>query len=157
MSVQEPVEILSSRVYAFARTDVFAAFADPALLALWWGPDGFTNVIHEFEFRPGGTWLLTMTASNGSDFLNRSTFGQIVVPERICFTHHDPLHVFDMEMQFDVVSVNASRLTWRMQMEPNDENIRLAKFIALANEQNFDRLEAVLQQKSPADFISNDR
>jgi uncharacterized protein YndB with AHSA1/START domain len=147
MSDPVPVEILSSRVFAFRRDDIFAAFADPAKLAAWWGPDGFTNVIHEFDFRPGGAWLITMTASNGTDFLNRSTFGEIIAPERITFTHHEPVHVFDMEMQFEMVSETASRLTWRMLMQPNEDNTTLAKFIALANEQNFDRLEAVLQQQ----------
>jgi uncharacterized protein YndB with AHSA1/START domain len=147
MPSPDPVEILSSRVLAFARDDVFAAFANPALLAQWWGPDGFTNAIHEFDFRPGGAWLITMTASNGTDFLNRSTFGAIAAPERITFTHHEPVHVFDMEMQFEVVSDTASRVTWRMQMQPNEDNTTLAKFIALANEQNFDRLEAVLSRQ----------
>ncbi|MGE6741686.1 SRPBCC domain-containing protein [Allorhizobium pseudoryzae] len=147
MSFENPVEIESSRVLAFARDDVFQAFADPALLALWWGPDGFTNEIHRFEFEPGGAWLITMTASNGTDFLNRSTFGEIVVPERITFTHHDPIHVFDMEMRFEVVSDSASRLTWVMRMEPNEDNTTLTKFIALANEQNFDRLERVLEAR----------
>lgn len=147
MSLENPVEIESSRVLAFPAADVFQAFADPAQLALWWGPDGFTNVIHRFEFEPGGTWLITMTASNGTDFLNRSTFGEIVVPERITFTHHDPIHVFDMEMRFEGVSDSASRLTWVMRMEPNEDNTTLTKFIALANEQNFDRLERLLEAR----------
>ncbi len=144
MSAPEPVEILSSRVFAFSREDVFAAFADPERLALWWGPDGFTNVINTFEFQPGGTWVITMTFDGGAVFVNRSTFLDIVVPERIRFTHHEPLHVFDMDMQFDAVSETASRLTWHMRMQPNEENTKFTKFIALANEQNFDRLEAVL-------------
>lgn len=144
MTSQQPVEITSSRVFAFSREDVFAAFADPERLALWWGPDGFTNMINTFEFQPGGTWVITMTFDGGTDFVNRSTFLDIIVPERIRFTHHEPLHVFDMDMQFDAVSETASRLTWHMRMQPNEENTKFTKFIALANEQNFDRLEAVL-------------
>jgi uncharacterized protein YndB with AHSA1/START domain len=30
-----------TRVYAAPREKVFQAFTDPALLALWWGPEGF--------------------------------------------------------------------------------------------------------------------
>ena len=29
---------------------------DPARIARWWGPAGFTNTIHTFDFRPGGEW-----------------------------------------------------------------------------------------------------
>jgi uncharacterized protein YndB with AHSA1/START domain len=148
MPLQDPVEIVSSRVFAYPRDAVFEAFSNPDRLADWWGPDGFTNVIHEFEFRPGGTWRVTMTASNGTDFLNHSTFGDIVEPERVSFTHHGPVHEFDMEMRFEAVSDHVSRLTWRMMMQPSEETAALAKFIALANEQNFDRLETVLEGRS---------
>ena len=39
---------------------------DPEKLTRWWGPHGFTNRIDEFDFRPGGDWRITMTASNGT-------------------------------------------------------------------------------------------
>ncbi|MGF9691786.1 SRPBCC domain-containing protein [Rhizobium sp. 0TCS1.26] len=148
MPIQDHVEIVSSRVFAFHRDELFSAFSDPARLAEWWGPDGFTNVIHDFEFRPGGNWRVTMTASNGTDFLNHSTFGAIVEPEHVTYTHHGPVHEFDMDMRFEAVSDHISRLTWRMMMEASEETAALAKFIALANEQNFDRLEAHLQTRA---------
>jgi len=57
---------------------VFAAIQDPARLARWWGPDGFTNAFHAFEFRQGGYWQFTMHGPDGKDYPNQSEFLEIV-------------------------------------------------------------------------------
>ena len=49
-------ELVTSRVIAAPRSRVYAAFADPAQLARWWGPAGFTNSFETFDLRPGGSW-----------------------------------------------------------------------------------------------------
>jgi len=43
-------EMISTRVIDFPVGSVWSAWADPALLAEWWGPDGFTNTFGEFDF-----------------------------------------------------------------------------------------------------------
>ncbi|MGL4490199.1 MAG: SRPBCC family protein [Rhizobiaceae bacterium] len=139
-----PMDITNSRVFNAPRETLFDAFADPENLAHWWGPDGFTNTIHTFDFRPGGTWHFTMHASNGADFVNTSTFTEISAPERIVFIHHLPVHVFTMTMTFAMEGAD-TRLTWHMHFEPSADNAALKDFIAAANEQNFDRLEAFLK------------
>ncbi|SIQ25142.1 Uncharacterized conserved protein YndB, AHSA1/START domain [Rhizobium sp. RU20A] len=144
MSPQDTLDIDTACTLPFPRQTVFDAFARPGQLALWWGPDGFSNVIHRFEFENGGTWEITMTASDGTDFLNRSTFTEIVAPERIVFRHHEPIHLFDMDMRFEELGPQETRLSWRMRMPATEENRLMAKFFALANEQNFARLERVL-------------
>ncbi|MNL72341.1 hypothetical protein D3C87_1976370 [compost metagenome] len=88
-----------------------------------------------------------MTASDGTDFDNHCTFEEVVAPERIAYIHHLPMHVFSMIMTFDE-EAGGTRLTWRMLFEPTEENLQLEKFLAAANEQNFDRLENHLQQKT---------
>jgi hypothetical protein len=84
-----------------------------------------------------------MTASNGTDFDNHSTFREIIPGRRITFLHHLPMHVYTMEMTFTAED-GGTRLNWRMLFEPTEENLELQKFIRAANEQNFDRLEQVL-------------
>ncbi len=84
-----------------------------------------------------------MTASDGTDFHNVSTFRDIVAPENIVFEHYEPMHVYRMSMNFTKNPAGAT-LQWRMVFDATDENLHLKKFIAAANEQNFDRLEAVL-------------
>lgn len=138
------MEILNERFFAVEPATLFDAFADLEKLKHWWGPHGFTNTIGAFDFHPGGLWQITMTASNGTDFANRSTFQEIVPGRRIVFLHHEPMHVFTMEMDF-LQEDGGTWLRWRMLFEPTEENLQLQKFIAAANEQNFDRLENLLE------------
>ncbi|PYB75479.1 SRPBCC domain-containing protein [Rhizobium wuzhouense] len=145
----DKLEILNDRLFPVDAPTLFGAFADPDTLKDWWGPHDFTNRIDEFDFREGGSWRITMTASNGTDFDNHSTFQEIVPNSRIVFLHHEPMHVFTMEMTY-VAEDSGTRLHWRMLFEPTDENRELEKFIRAANEQNFDRLEAVLAKDEGA-------
>lgn len=145
--MSDKLEILNTRVFAASRQRVFDAFAKPQQLKHWWGPHGFTNRIPEFDLRPGGKWRIIMTASDGTDFDNLCTFEEVVVPERISYIHHLPIHVFTMTMLFEEED-GGTRLTWRMLFEPTAENLQLERFLAAANEQNFDRLEDHLQNQS---------
>ncbi|MGL3605026.1 SRPBCC domain-containing protein [Rhizobium sp. G187] len=140
----DKMEILNDRLFPVDPQTLFNAFADPAKLKHWWGPHDFTNRIDEFDFREGGSWRITMTASNGTDFDNHSTFQEIIPHSRIVFLHHEPMHIYTMEMTFAEES-DGTRLHWRMLFEPTEENRDLATFIRAANEQNFDRLESVLK------------
>lgn len=140
------MEIITSRSFAAKPETLFAAFADPDQLKLWWGPDGFTNSIHEFDFRPGGTWRFTMHAPDGSNFENTCTFSEIVAGKRIVFVHHLPMHVFTMTMTFAPDSAGA-RLNWHMIFEPAQSNATLRPFIEAGNEQNFNRLEEHLKKQ----------
>lgn len=133
-------EIISGRDLAAPPEDVFRAFSDPTRLARWWGPAGFTNVIHEFDLRPGGRWRLTMTGPDGTAYHNESRFIAIEPPERIVFVHEDPVHRFQMTMTC-AGHAGGTRLTWRMQFDAVAEADRVRPFVTAANEQNFDRLE----------------
>lgn len=143
----DKMEVLNERLFPVDGDTLFRAFAEPELLAQWWGPHGFTNKIGAFDFRRGGTWQITMTASDGTDFHNTSTFREITAPKRIVFEHHEPMHVYVMEMDL-TEQTDGTLLNWRMLFDATDENLQIRKFIAAANEQNFDRLEEVLRQIS---------
>jgi uncharacterized protein YndB with AHSA1/START domain len=50
-----PAATLATQRVLHARpAQVFAAFQQPALLAQWWGPAGFSNTFEQFDFVPGG-------------------------------------------------------------------------------------------------------
>ncbi len=136
-------EIVCTRAFPVAREDLFEAFCDPRQLAQWWGPKGFTNTIETFDLVPGGDWLYTMHAPNGTDFLNESRFIEIARPERIVFEHLLPVHWFEMTMLFTEEGAG-SRLTWRMRFETAAEVLEIGRFITTANQENFDRLAAHL-------------
>ena len=138
------IEILNDRLFPVDRNTLFDAFVDPEKLARWWGPEGFTNHVSAFELRPGGTWLVTMTADNGAEFHNRWTFEDIVTGERIKMKHHEPVHVFILDINF-ADEAHGSRLSWRMLFDRNEKNEQMQKFLHAANEQNFDRLQRLLE------------
>jgi len=136
-------EVVNSRLFDVSPEALFDAFADPARVARWWGPNGFTNTVHEFDLRPGRRWRLTMHAPDGTDYENESVFVEIDRPRRVVLDHLEPIHRFRMTMDFDGRD-GRTRLTWRMLFDSADEFARVGSFCAAANEQNFDRLAAEL-------------
>lgn len=137
-------EIVSSRVIGRPRAAVFGAFSDPGVLAEWWGPNGFTSTIEEFDLRSGGAWRLVMHGPDGTDYHNVSGFVEVVPAERVVYDHLGPAHRFRMTMTY-ADEGGGTRLTWRMHFDDADEAEKIRQFVAEANEQNFDRLQAVLQ------------
>lgn len=53
---------------------VFAAHADPALVAQWNGPDGYTADISEWDFTTGGRWHMSHVDPEGNRYEFRGTF-----------------------------------------------------------------------------------
>lgn len=136
-------EVVSRRVFDAPREQLWTAFADPKRVALWWGPQGFTNTVHAMDVRPGGRWRLTMCAPDGTAFDNESEFREVVAPERIVFEHLEPVHRFRMTMSF-ATRGEKTELTWQMRFADVSECARVKRFIIAANEQNFDRLATYL-------------
>lgn len=136
-------DIVTTRTIEAPRARVYRAWSDPALLARWWGPKGFTNTFHAFEFRPGGAWKFTMHAPDGTDYHNESEFVEMRAPERIVFDHLRPMHRFRVTAKFDEHGAQTT-VTFRMTFDTAEECERVKGFVVEANEQNFDRLEIVL-------------
>lgn len=137
-------EIVSSRVIGRPREAVFGAFSDPNILAQWWGPNGFTNTLEEFDLRPGGAWRLVMHGPDGTAYHNVSGFVEVVPTERVVYDHLDPSHRFRMTMTY-ADEGGGTRLTWRMRFDDAEEAEKVRRLVTEANEQNFDRLQAALQ------------
>ena len=135
--------IVSSRVFAEPREAVFAAFSDPVRLALWWGPKGFTNEFHQFDFRPGGTWRFTMRGPDGATYAMDKRFTGIVRPERIVLRHSQQTHDFTLTMTF-AAEAGGTAVTWTMGFDDPAEGERLRSFLGPANEENLARLAAHL-------------
>jgi uncharacterized protein YndB with AHSA1/START domain len=144
-ALDDPHEIVSSRVLAAPRVAVFGAISDPAKLARWWGPQGFSNTFSEFDLRTGGAWRLVMRAPDGTEYPMLKEFIDVSPPERIVLEHRDPVHAFRMTMTLLDVG-DLTQLVWSLRFESEAEAERVRPFVVAANEQNFDRLEAVLRE-----------
>lgn len=137
--------IRTTRVLKAPRSQVFRAWVDATLLAQWWGPNGFNNTIHVFEPKPGGTWSLTMHGPDGATYPNESRFVEVVPNERIVFEHLRPMHPFRAEIHF-ADAAGGTHIDWRMIHPNREEYDKVIGFVPAANEQNLDRLEAVLER-----------
>ncbi|MBI5094947.1 MAG: SRPBCC family protein [Candidatus Hydrogenedentes bacterium] len=80
-------EIVLTRVLDAPRELVWKAWTDPNHVAQWWGPNGFTNTIHEMDVRPGGVWRFIMHGPDGVDYPNRIVFIEVARPERLVYSH----------------------------------------------------------------------
>jgi uncharacterized protein YndB with AHSA1/START domain len=137
-------ELVSRRTFHAPRERVFRAYSDPARLARWWGPSGYTNTFHVFDMRPGGVWRSTMHAPDGTDYPSESVFVEIVEPERIVFRHVSAGHPYEMAISLEEAPGGGTTMTWRMRHPTRDECARIRAVVVAANEENFDRLAAEL-------------
>jgi len=137
-------EIITSRLISASPELVFKAYSDPERLANWWGPNGFTNTFHTFDFQPGGIWRYDMHGPDGTVYENTSRFEEIT-PARIVLQHMEPVHAFRMTMTLDDDHAQ-TRLTWHMLFDTAGECEKVRPYIPSCNEENFDRLEAELEK-----------
>ena len=147
MSANSDFEIFSSRELDAPVEMVYEAFANPLHLKKWWGPEGFTNTIHEFDLRPEGRWLLTMHGPEKGNFENSSVF-KVVVPHQLITWTRISQPLFDMEVAFEQRPHARSAISFRMIFNSVETCHKMREFIVPKNEENFDRLERELLNMS---------
>lgn len=144
MQINSDYEIYSSRELNAPLAIVYQAFANPLYLKNWWGPEGFTNTIHEFDLQPEGKWLLTMHGPEKGNYENSSVFKTVVPNKLITWTRlSQPL--FDMEVGFEELPDLKTKISFRMIFNSPEECMKMKGFVVPKNEENFDRLERELQ------------
>lgn len=122
---------------------MWKVWADPAHIVTWWGPKGFSNTIHEMDFREGGEWKLTMHGPDGTNFANRSIFKEIVPFKKIVFEHFNPHFlttvIFDGQAEETVVD-------WTLLFDTAEmrEIVVKAHKADKGQEENLDKLEGYL-------------
>jgi uncharacterized protein YndB with AHSA1/START domain len=142
-NVSPDCEIVSSRIFNTTPALVFEAWTDPTLLARWWGPAGFTNTFYEFDPRPGGKWRFTMHGPDKGNYQNECVFLNIERPNLIAWDRiSKPL--FRVVATFDQIADGNTKLIFRMQFATKEECDKIRPFAVDKNEENFDKLEAVL-------------
>lgn len=117
-------EIVISRVIDAPRDLVYAAWADPAQIQEWFGPEGMVIETREIDLKPGGVWRFDMVAADGTRYSNRMVFLRMEAPQQIEVEHgsdedNDP-GKFRMLVTFDEQSNGKTVVTLR-QMHPSRE------------------------------------
>jgi uncharacterized protein YndB with AHSA1/START domain len=119
-------EIVLARVFAAPRELVWRAFTDPAQLAHWWGPRGFTTRTHRMEVKPGGVWRYVMVGPDGREYQNLITYLEVVAPERLRYKHGGDQDVepvnFEVTVSFapEPGAADRTRVTMRSVFQSNE-------------------------------------
>ena len=132
----------TSREIPAKPSAVFAAFADPSRLATWWGPQGFSNTIHSFDFRPGGRWTFTMHGPDGRSFPNECLFSAILADEKIVIQHQSQPQ-FELTLRLQE-SATGTLVTWEQAFADPSVASAIRAIVEPANEQNLDRWTEVV-------------
>jgi len=138
----------TSRNLPYTPKQIYGAFASADLLALWWGPEGFSNTFEIFEFTVGGRWKFIMHGPDGNSYPNQSIFEELVPDSRIVI-HHDCPPDFRLTVQLTPVS-DGTQLSWEQVFEDAETAQAVKLRVGPANEQNIDRLTQVLSEDSRA-------
>ncbi len=136
-SVEKRSDIRSMFIAAPPR-QVFAAMSDPERVARWWGPDGFTNTMHRFDFQAGGAWLLTMHGPDGKDYPNESRFTRLL-PDELFEIEHLSGHHFILTITLQPLG-DGTQVGWQQTFDTVEHFEEIAPFVAGANQQNMQRL-----------------
>lgn len=131
---------LSTRDVRATPAAVFAAIQDPARLAKWWGPNGFTNRFAVFQFEPGGQWVFDMVGPDGSVYPNESVFEHIDADRQVVIRHVCQPH-FTLTITL-APSPTGTLVNWLQVFADAAVAEAVRHIVEPANEQNLDRLSA---------------
>jgi uncharacterized protein YndB with AHSA1/START domain len=126
---------------------VYAAFADPARLALWWGPRGFRNTFHSFDFRPGGDWHFTMHGPDGTDYANHNRFEVLEPGRRLAIRHVGAPH-FTLTVTLSA-EAGGTHLAWDAVFDDPNVLVAVRSYAEPGGAQNLERLAAHLGEIRP--------
>lgn len=86
-AAQNPNEIHLTRIYDAPVKTVWDAWTDPAQVAQWWGPRGFTITTHSKDLRVGGHWDYTMHGPDGTDYPNTTKYHEVEQYAKLVYDH----------------------------------------------------------------------
>ena len=136
-------ELSLTRIFDAPREQVWRAWSDPLHLMQWWGPAGFTNTFHEFDFRPGGAWRYVMHGPDGTDYKNESIFVEIVPLARIVIDHLLKPR-FRITATFEDAGAGKTLVTFRQLFETAETLDKVRPYAEPANVQNMEKLAAYI-------------
>lgn len=146
MEQTENRELRISRTFKAPIELMWEVWTKPEHIANWWGPTGFTNTIHEMDFKPGGEWKFIMHGPDGKNYQNRSIFREIIQHKKIVFEHFNPHFtttvLFEARgeetfLDWSVVLDSAEILQTLIRTVKADEGLK----------QNIEKLEKYLSQR----------
>jgi uncharacterized protein YndB with AHSA1/START domain len=122
---------------------VWEVWTKPEHIANWWGPNGFTNTINTMDMKAGGEWNLVMHGPDGTDYVNKSIFKEIIEFKRISYEHFNPHIIATIDFEADG---EQTHLNWHMLFDSEEilQTIVKAHNAAEGLKQNVEKLSMYL-------------
>ena len=137
-------QIITTRLIAAPRELVWKALTTPEHLQHFWGPDGFTNTYMKYDLREGGEALYTMHGPDGTDYVNRMRFSEVIANTRIVAETDAGKDGPDQyRFRYEIALVDEggkTRVTISLLIADLATRDEMAKFAAVGGRQNLDRL-----------------
>lgn len=138
-------EIVTTRVFKFPQTLVYRAWTEPQHLKNWWGPKGFTNTFHVFDFKVGGKWTFTMHGPEKGHYENACTFTVIREPELLVWDRQSK-PIFQVEVIFEKLGEEETRVVFKQKFQTVEECNKIRPYVPEKNEENMDKLQLELEK-----------
>ena len=137
------------RVFNAAPERVFGLLTEPAQLAEWWGPYGFTTPEIHLDLRVGGGYRFTMQPPDGEAFHLSGNFLEVHAPNRLSFTFRwdEP----DPDDRETVVVLSLSSLGGATKVSLSQAEFATAERLELHRSgwaDSFEKLDAVLKARA---------
>lgn len=143
-------ELKLTRVYDAPVRLVWDAWTDPAQVAQWWGPRGFTLTTHSKDLRPGGHWSYTMHGPDGTDYENKTLYYEVEECAKLVYDHggsDDRPPLFRVTVFFRETD-GKTTMDMTMALATPDAAEQARKFIKQANgNSTWDRLAEYLEKE----------
>ena len=138
-------EIRVSRLFNAPIDLVWEVWTNPDHIKNWWGPNGFTNTIHQMDVKEEGEWELTMHGPDGTEYKNNSIFKEIIKNKKLVYEHISGprfLATIEFEPQGEKTFIN-----WHMLFESREQFIQVVKTFKADEglKQNVEKLGHYLQ------------
>jgi uncharacterized protein YndB with AHSA1/START domain len=145
------METAGNRVLRISRTFkvpidlMWQAWTDPARIVNWWGPEGFSSIIHKMDLLEGGEWKLTLHGPDGTNYPNRSIYKEIIPLRKIVIEHFNPHFVTTVLFES---KGEETLLDWLLLFDTVEmyDTIVMAHKADEGQKQNMERLEKYLSE-----------
>lgn len=146
----KPNEIALTRTYDAPVEIVWDAWTDPAQVAKWWGPRGFTLTTHSKELRPGGIWHYTMHGPDGTDYINKTLYHEVEEHKKLVYDHggnDEQAPLFHVTVHF-IPDGDKTTMEMTMALATAEDAANTRKFIKEAGgNSTWDRLAEYLDEQ----------
>ena len=146
-ATQSDRQVAIVRTFDASPEQVFAAWAEPAQVAQWWGPDGFETPADSvvIELRPGGRYdLLMVDTRTGGEFPVRQEVLEVSAPGLLVLRHEPmPEHGL-LEEIVTRVEFHAHEGGTRVEVSGGPYPPEMGAFAAQGWREQFDKLARVL-------------